>query len=229
MPTHIAGHEAGLPGGSRDGGQQGFAGLRRVAAVQQLVRLPVQQRHHLLANLPRAVLDTQLAQVGDLLGEDLDVGHAHPPARRAGGALRRRHGEREQDWFGERGRAHLRLVQQPPQCGVLATITHCPSFPCLAFDWGLEPAVAGIAGGTGHDGMGNSKSREWAMQTQVTEIASGIYRLSTYLDDADFTYNQFVIDAEEHGPAYTWDCAQALRDLAVGYDQRLTADVIPDG
>lgn len=67
------------------------------------------------------------------------------------------------------------------------------------------------------------------MQTQVTEIASGIYRLSTYLDDADFTYNQFVIDAEEHGPAYTWDCAQALRDLAVGYDQRLTADVIPDG
>ncbi|MGQ0774694.1 MAG: hypothetical protein ACT4NY_09795 [Pseudonocardiales bacterium] len=35
------------------------------------------------------------------------------------------------------------------------------------------------------------------MQTQVTEIAPDIYRLSTYLSDADFMYNQFVIDAEE--------------------------------
>lgn len=31
----------------------------------------------------------------------------------------------------------------------------------------------------------------------MTEIAPDIYRLSTYLNDADFTYNQFLINAEE--------------------------------
>jgi len=45
--------------------------------------------------------------------------------------------------------------------------------------------------------MGSGMAREWEMQTQMTEIAPDIYRLSTYLSDADFMYNQFVIDAEE--------------------------------
>ncbi|MGH3981135.1 MAG: hypothetical protein ACRDST_00245 [Pseudonocardiaceae bacterium] len=35
------------------------------------------------------------------------------------------------------------------------------------------------------------------MDTQVTEIAPDIYRLSTYLSDADFMLNQFLIDAEQ--------------------------------
>lgn len=35
------------------------------------------------------------------------------------------------------------------------------------------------------------------METQVDEIAPDIYRLSTYISDADFMFNQFLIDAEE--------------------------------
>ncbi|WP_338932902.1 MBL fold metallo-hydrolase [Streptomyces netropsis] len=35
------------------------------------------------------------------------------------------------------------------------------------------------------------------METQVTEIAPDIYRLSTYISDADFMFNQFLVDAEE--------------------------------
>jgi flavorubredoxin len=35
------------------------------------------------------------------------------------------------------------------------------------------------------------------MEATVTEINDGIYRLSTYVPDADFMFNQFVIDAEE--------------------------------
>ena len=35
------------------------------------------------------------------------------------------------------------------------------------------------------------------METTVDEINDGIYRLSTYVPEADFMFNQFVIDAEE--------------------------------
>lgn len=35
------------------------------------------------------------------------------------------------------------------------------------------------------------------MDTNVTEIAKGIYRLSTYIESADLRFNQFLIDAEE--------------------------------
>ena len=35
------------------------------------------------------------------------------------------------------------------------------------------------------------------METTVTEIAPDIYRLSTYIPEADFMFNQFLIDAEE--------------------------------
>lgn len=35
------------------------------------------------------------------------------------------------------------------------------------------------------------------METQVTEIASNIYRLSTYLSDANIVHNQFLINAEQ--------------------------------
>ncbi|MFE0045282.1 oxygen-binding di-iron domain-containing protein [Streptomyces albireticuli] len=35
------------------------------------------------------------------------------------------------------------------------------------------------------------------METTVTEIAPDIYRLSTYVSDADFLFNQFLVDAEE--------------------------------
>ncbi|MBB5121025.1 beta-lactamase [Streptomyces eurocidicus] len=35
------------------------------------------------------------------------------------------------------------------------------------------------------------------METTVTEIAPDVYRLSTYVSDADFLFNQFLIDAEE--------------------------------
>jgi flavorubredoxin len=35
------------------------------------------------------------------------------------------------------------------------------------------------------------------METQLTEIAPDIYRLSTYSSDADFMWNQFLIDADE--------------------------------
>ena len=35
------------------------------------------------------------------------------------------------------------------------------------------------------------------METTVNEINDGIYRLSTYIPDIDFQFNQFVIDAEQ--------------------------------
>lgn len=35
------------------------------------------------------------------------------------------------------------------------------------------------------------------METTVNEISDGIYRLSTYVPEADFMFNQFMIDAEE--------------------------------
>jgi flavorubredoxin len=35
------------------------------------------------------------------------------------------------------------------------------------------------------------------MDTQVEEIADGIYRLSTFISDANFMFNQFLVDAEE--------------------------------
>jgi flavorubredoxin len=35
------------------------------------------------------------------------------------------------------------------------------------------------------------------MKTTVDEIADGIYRLSTYVPEADFMFNQFVVDADE--------------------------------
>jgi flavorubredoxin len=35
------------------------------------------------------------------------------------------------------------------------------------------------------------------METTVTEINDGIYRLSTHIDEVDFMFNQFVIDADE--------------------------------
>jgi flavorubredoxin len=35
------------------------------------------------------------------------------------------------------------------------------------------------------------------MQTEITEIAPDVYRLSTFIPDANFMFNQFFIDAEE--------------------------------
>ena len=35
------------------------------------------------------------------------------------------------------------------------------------------------------------------METSVADIAPDIYRLSTYIPEADFMFNQFLIDAEE--------------------------------
>jgi flavorubredoxin len=35
------------------------------------------------------------------------------------------------------------------------------------------------------------------MDTQVTEIAPDVYRLSTYVSEADIVFNQFLVDAEE--------------------------------
>jgi flavorubredoxin len=35
------------------------------------------------------------------------------------------------------------------------------------------------------------------MNTVIDEITKGIYRLSTYIDDADFTFNQYLINAEQ--------------------------------
>jgi flavorubredoxin len=35
------------------------------------------------------------------------------------------------------------------------------------------------------------------METTIAEIAPDIYRLSTYLPDADFLFNQFLVDAEQ--------------------------------
>jgi len=35
------------------------------------------------------------------------------------------------------------------------------------------------------------------METSVTEIAPNIYRLSTYIPEADFMFNQFLIDTEQ--------------------------------
>ena len=35
------------------------------------------------------------------------------------------------------------------------------------------------------------------METQITEIATNIYRLSTYVADADFMFNQFLVVDDE--------------------------------
>lgn len=35
------------------------------------------------------------------------------------------------------------------------------------------------------------------METRTDEIADGIYRLSTYVPEADFMFNQFLVDADE--------------------------------
>lgn len=35
------------------------------------------------------------------------------------------------------------------------------------------------------------------METVVDEVAHGIYRLSTHIEEADFTFNQYLIDAEQ--------------------------------
>ncbi|WP_222270394.1 hypothetical protein [Modestobacter marinus] len=35
------------------------------------------------------------------------------------------------------------------------------------------------------------------MDTSVTEIAPDVYRLSTYVSDADIVFNQFLVDADE--------------------------------
>lgn len=35
------------------------------------------------------------------------------------------------------------------------------------------------------------------MQTEVAEIAAGVYRFSTYVAEADFMFNQFLLDGEE--------------------------------
>jgi flavorubredoxin len=35
------------------------------------------------------------------------------------------------------------------------------------------------------------------MNTVVDEITKGIYRLSTYIDEADFTFNQYLVDADQ--------------------------------
>jgi flavorubredoxin len=35
------------------------------------------------------------------------------------------------------------------------------------------------------------------VKTTVTEINSGVYRLSTHVQDIDFTFNQFLLDADE--------------------------------
>jgi len=35
------------------------------------------------------------------------------------------------------------------------------------------------------------------MNTVVDEVANGVYRLSTYIEQADFTFNQYLVDAEQ--------------------------------
>jgi flavorubredoxin len=35
------------------------------------------------------------------------------------------------------------------------------------------------------------------MHTVIDEVAAGIYRVSTYIEEADFTFNQYLIDAEQ--------------------------------
>jgi flavorubredoxin len=35
------------------------------------------------------------------------------------------------------------------------------------------------------------------MDTRVDEIAAGVYRISTYVPEADFMFNQFLVDGDE--------------------------------
>jgi flavorubredoxin len=47
-------------------------------------------------------------------------------------------------------------------------------------------------------GAAGEREKGWcSMETTVTEIAPDIYRMSTYIAEADFMFNQFLIDAEE--------------------------------
>lgn len=35
------------------------------------------------------------------------------------------------------------------------------------------------------------------MHTDIDEVTAGIYRLSTYVEEVDFTFNQYLIDADQ--------------------------------
>ena len=35
------------------------------------------------------------------------------------------------------------------------------------------------------------------MHTEIDEVTAGIYRLSTYVEEIDFTFNQYLIDADQ--------------------------------
>ena len=35
------------------------------------------------------------------------------------------------------------------------------------------------------------------MHTEIDEVTAGIYRLSTYVEEVDFTFNQYLIDANQ--------------------------------
>jgi len=35
------------------------------------------------------------------------------------------------------------------------------------------------------------------METVIDEVTSGIYRISTYIAEADFSFNQYLVDAEQ--------------------------------
>ena len=60
------------------------------------VGFAVQQLHHLFTDSAGAVAVIESADVGDVLGDDLDIGHADALARDPRGVLGGRHGQREQ-------------------------------------------------------------------------------------------------------------------------------------
>jgi hypothetical protein len=76
------------------------------------------------------------------------------------------------------------------------------------------------------------------MQTRIDEIGDRIYRISTFIPDiaepAGFTFNQFLLDAEEpllfHTgmrqlcSSFRGDGGAALRALADGYEKRFAPE-----
>jgi hypothetical protein len=57
------------------------------------------------------------------------------------------------------------------------------------------------------------------MNTRLDEIASGIYRVSVYIPEADFMFNQFLVDGDEPLLFHTGraDCSRLFRRQSTRY------------
>ena len=86
----------------------------------------------------------------------------------------------------------VKATEQDGQPAVIAAMLVDDSLAAA----GIQRTRAGKAVVTSRGPAAPARRREF-VETQVTEIAPGIYRLSTYSTDANFMFNQFLVVDEE--------------------------------